>query len=132
MKRKVSELTGIALDYAVATAEGAVNFQYDTVATYWVTLNGEDRALRAGWSQSYLPSTNWDHGGPIIEREQLNIEHHKQSFGDGVPRWHAVHPKNYGGLIRHTGYGPTLLVAAMRCYVCRKLGDTIDIPGELP
>lgn len=27
--------------------------------------------------------------------------------------------------------GPTPLIAAMRCYVASKLGDTVDIPEEL-
>ena len=28
-------------------------------------------------------------------------------------------------------YGPTPLIAAMRCYCCAKLGDEVDIPDEL-
>jgi hypothetical protein len=31
----------------------------------------------------------------------------------------------------HHATGPTLLIAAMRCFVASKLGDTIDIPEEL-
>jgi hypothetical protein len=28
-------------------------------------------------------------------------------------------------------YGPTPLVAAMRCYVASQLGDEVDVPDEL-
>jgi hypothetical protein len=28
-------------------------------------------------------------------------------------------------------YGPTPLIAAMRCYVAAKLGDTVEIPEDL-
>lgn len=28
-------------------------------------------------------------------------------------------------------YGPTPLIAAMRCYVASKLGDEVEIPEEL-
>lgn len=28
-------------------------------------------------------------------------------------------------------YGPTLLIAAMRCYVASKLGDEVEVPDEL-
>ena len=28
-------------------------------------------------------------------------------------------------------YGPTMLIAAMRCYVASKLGEEIDVPEEL-
>ena len=37
---KTSELTGAALDWAVAKCEGATNLRHDTVATWWVDLNG--------------------------------------------------------------------------------------------
>jgi hypothetical protein len=29
------------------------------------------------------------------------------------------------------GYGPTPLIAAMRCYVASKLGDEVELPEEL-
>jgi hypothetical protein len=28
-------------------------------------------------------------------------------------------------------YGPTPLIAAMRCYVTSKLGDEVEVPDEL-
>ena len=44
MKRKVAELTGRPLDWAVALAEGGTDFIYDGVATYWIASDGGQRA----------------------------------------------------------------------------------------
>jgi len=123
---KTSELTGAALDWAVAKTEGATDFWFDTVATYWVKLDGKDRALRYGWAQSYLPSTDWCQGGSIIEREELTLSHspYDHVFYGRTRPWCAE--KN--GCMK---YGPTPLIAAMRCYVASKLGDEIELPEEL-
>ena len=63
-------------------------------------------------------STDWAQGGPIIEREKITI------FQTG---------KDWMGYIRHDAesFGPTPLIAAMRCYVASKLGDEVEIPEEL-
>ena len=113
MKIKTNELTGVALDWAVAKCEGGEGFWYDTIATHWVRLNGSDRALAKGWAQSFTPSTDWAHGGPIIERESMGVF----PLGEG---WAAGFQN-----------GPTLLIAAMRCYVASKLGDEVELPEEL-
>jgi len=123
---KTSELTGAALDWAVAKTEGATDFWFDTVATYWVKLDGKDRALRYGWAQSYLPSTDWCQGGSIIEREELTLSH--------SPYDHVFYGRTRPWCAEKKGcmkYGPTPLIAAMRCYVASKLGDEIELPEEL-
>ena len=98
---KTSELQGAALDWAVWSALGLP-------ATY-LDHNGHAANF----------STQWAQGGPIIERERINIS------DDGGDGWEA------DDSIGHWGYGPTALVAAMRCYVASKLGDEIEIPEEL-
>ena len=99
MKIKTSELTGAALDWAVAECENVYCFD-----------------------GSYTPSTNWSQGGPIIEREWIDLHCVNDSL------WEAECPAP-GGLAMQNG--PTPLIAAMRCYCCAKLGDEIDIPEEL-
>ena len=63
-------------------------------------------------------STFWTLGGPIIERERICL------IDQGGDYWQAL----WGW---KEAFGPTPLVAAMRCYVASKLGDEIEIPEEL-
>lgn len=124
---KTSKLTDIALDWAVAKCMGATNLRYDTVATWWVDLNGEPRALSSGWSprQSWHPSTNWAQGGPIIERERINIRPNQSD--DGFKAFVILRPTG----LAHRHDGTTPLIAAMRCYVASKMGDDVELPEEL-
>ena len=110
MLKKVSDLTGAELDYAVALAEGCVYGLPGTI-------------------HAFSPSTKWSHGGPIIEREEIGIKR-KAPCSQGR-QWEAspsITAKGAGG---HYGYGPTPLIAAMRCYVASRLGDTVEIPDEI-
>lgn len=100
---KTSELTGAALDWAVAKCEG-----YD--------LN--PAVKKHAWIHY---STDWAQGGPIIEREKITVR-----FWEGEDYVHAYKWNTEGW---HEG--PTPLIAAMRCYVASKLGDEIEIPEEL-
>ena len=63
----------------------------------------------------------WVFGGPIIEREGIGINSHLD--GD---EWFA---RDYWGMNEQADEKP--LIAAMRCHVASKLGDTVDIPEEL-
>jgi hypothetical protein len=105
----------------VAKAEGGTNFWSDGIDTHWVKLRGEDRALSGGWAQAYLPSANWAQGGPIIEREGIDVLTHAKHG------WTAGYGNNTGLY----GNGDTPLIAAMRCYVASKLGEDVSIPDEL-
>jgi len=71
-----------------------------------------------GDTEEVSPSTDWSQGGPIIEREKMTLE------------WTG---ENWMAYIRHDDeyFGPTPLIAAMRCYVASKLGDEVEIPEEL-
>ena len=126
---KTAELEGKALDWAVAMSEGATNLHFDTVACWWFTLNGRDRVLSSGWSekQNYCPSTDWSQGGPLIDKMdgfQLKI------WLDSSPDTKCeAHIHNYEG--DWISFGPTPLVAAMRCLVASKLGDVVQVPKEL-
>jgi hypothetical protein len=103
---KTNELTGAALDWAVAKCDG------------------NEIKIRKGylWIPTECYSTDWSQGGPIIERERLNIV--PTSVG-----WEAY--PDYGMSDELFEVGPTPLIAAMRCYVASKLGDEVDIPKEL-
>jgi hypothetical protein len=105
MKIKTSELTGAALDWAVAACEHNVGWEPE----------GEDRDFY---------SSDWSQGGPIIEREGISVDRMGRA-------WTADIADSVGGYIEHTESGPTPLIAAMRCYVASKLGDDVDVPEEL-
>lgn len=48
------------------------------------------------------------------------------------PHWKAYIPTwPHGMMETHEQYGPTRLIAAMRCFVASKMGDEIEIPEEL-
>jgi len=115
---KVSDLQGAALDWAVAKCEGfpIERKQYSDPDDWVWYYNG----------LSYYPSEDWSQGGPIIEREciQLTIDR----------TWVATltcEDKKFGGVECFELRGPTPLIAAMRCYVASRLGDEIEIPEEL-
>jgi hypothetical protein len=111
MKVKIFELTGAAHDWAVAKCEGLE------------TWNDCCQILLVGDDEPFHPSTDWAQGGPIIEREEISV-----NWANG--QWQA-HTVNEQDEYEQIEYGPTPLIAAMRCYVASKLGDTVDVPDEL-
>jgi hypothetical protein len=119
---KTSELTGAALDWAVAICEG-----WKTVHVNGVLMLRHYHPEKAHTPHCYVEdfgySTNWAQGGPIIEREKIRLDT-TWNFEDGY--WSARMDTVGGWWL-----GDTPLVAAMRCYVASQLGDTVDIPEEL-
>jgi hypothetical protein len=112
---KTAELKYRALDWAVAKAKGITVFT--SKQGKLMTSNYGDFNPRQG-APWWCPSTNWAQGGPIIEREGLTITHQQN-------QWAAQTDDDL------FAFGPTPLIAAMRCYVASKLGDEVDIPTEL-
>jgi hypothetical protein len=105
MKTNTAELTGAALDWAVAKCEGPRGNAYGNEVNDFIQY-----------------SRDWAQGGPIIEREGIAV-----SPDTGLDWW-VAHTK--GGV--YTDHGPTPLIAAMRCYVASKLGDEVEVPDGLP
>lgn len=102
---KTSELTGAALDWAVALCEEVIN--------------GDDLDVGFILERGYNPSSDWAQGGAIIERECISLFN---CYGDS--EWSA----STEGYEYHA---TTPLVAAMRCYVASKLGDEVEVLEEL-
>lgn len=111
---KVSEATGAALDWLVWVAAGGA-------AAYPKTATGKAfLKLWKGNTAKYVhPSTDWSQGGPIIERDEISLYRMTSD-------WIAVHNPVGDGQS-----APTPLIAAMRCYVASKLGETVEVPEEL-
>lgn len=112
---KTSELTGTALDWAVAKCDGLIDHLAYRPAQFVHTH-------RLGYDNY---STDWSKGGQIIEREQIS------TCWEGTTWVATLLDKNCGERWYGHQYGPTPLVAAMRCYCCSKLGEFVDIPEGL-
>lgn len=123
---KVSELTGLALDWAVAQALG-VTVRLDLCYESAVCLCTPQDAARFGGAWAFIPSRDWRQGGPIIDA--LDGFLLKKWLEAPPATCCEAHLHNYEG--DWVEFGPTLLIATMRCYVASKLGDTIEIPEEL-
>lgn len=116
MKIKTSELQGAALDWVVAGLEKMPQIVIET------------RPM----SYTFRPSTDWGIGGPIIDRELIQSEPAWKNAGyEESGRWYwqaaLVDEDDRASFVD----GPTLLIAAMRCYVAAKLGDEVEVPDEL-
>lgn len=101
---KVSELSGAALDYMVATVE---QLNIHSLCRDGFAVDCED----------YSPSTDWGQGGPLIENYWHDID--TVMIDDMGPGWpDFVH-------------GDMLLRLFCRAIVAAKLGEVVSIPAEL-
>ena len=113
MKYKTAELEGDALDYLVRCI---VRGEQPLVSP---------AVFAAENDEGFSPSTRWDQGGPIIERELIGLE-----ADDSPVRWYAelVHAARDDGVQRSSATGPTTLIATMRAFVTAKYGPEIELP----
>lgn len=136
---KTSELIGDALDWAVTHAlfpQASLEF------------------FRYRHALGHLHySETWAQSGPLLEEEEIAILRLDDDYGKDergycnnvrLPRWGAVKGQccsfNLSDLDNRPAYwyeetevtlGPTPLVAAMRCFVAARLGDTVEVPDNL-
>ena len=129
MKIKTSELAGCALDWAVAKCEG---FTMVPKHNGWEFVAKDGTRFNGCFEPTWTPSANWSQGGPIIEWESLCVGRKHQADTNycevnnpAVDCWART---TAGGYL---SYGPTPLIAAMRCYVASKLGDEVEVPEGL-
>lgn len=115
---KTSELNGKALNAAVAIAQGWFFDPDYSEGPLWVSSNG------TAWiADSWMPSTNWEQGGAIIEQKKIGVKHFRNTS-----TWAA-------GVVCNDKFwsaeSSNLLEAAMRTFVLSKLGDTVELPEGL-
>ena len=110
-KKRVADLVGAQLDWAVGFADGR------RVVT---------------WDAKQIPepidcalpfSSDWSCGGPIIEREEINIVAPSLDSVEWERLWSADQHER-----QEIYYGPTPLIAAMRAFCASKLGDEVEVP----
>lgn len=127
MKIKVSELSGVALDWAVAKVVGVAVIIRSQVHPVDSPLRGAPYLAVGDMGLFFNPSTDWRQGGPLIEKYGVDLSappciDRSREIGwqarpdDGQTSWHS---------------GNTALVAAMRAIVSSQVGEEIEIPREL-
>lgn len=119
MKIKVSEATGIVLDWMVAKCEGIA--VCEPIAGIDQRIEIRDPYTGTYSYDFYTPSKDWAQGGPIIERERVAT-----NFSVKRNCWFA---ENFMETDAESGTTP--LEAAMRCYVASNLGDEVEVPDEI-
>ena len=129
---KTAELVGPALDWAVAMAEGwAPDRPQDG------QIKSEYRRLVVGrcpvWGNPhnfYSPSTEWAHGGPLLDKYDIALNGGKTESvkGRGI---FATLSGVAEGEPNACAFGTTRLIALCRAIVAAKLGGVVQVPAEL-
>jgi hypothetical protein len=102
---KVSDLKDELLDYWVAKANNAAEVH---------VVDAHCLIDHVRWQ----PSVDWSQGGPIIEKEGINLGHSLEPGSEPCVAYMR------SGRNRHKGLTP--LIAAMRCYVDSKFGEEVS------
>ncbi|MTC60372.1 DUF2591 domain-containing protein [Providencia rustigianii] len=116
---KTSELTGRALDYAVAKADGRTNVIIGNGGVMVFPVHPE-----CGLYRDYDPSSSWVFCGDLIAKYWVELMVEEV---DGVDYWHASPPH----LIGDYATGNTPQEAICRAVVMIEFGDTVKIPASL-
>lgn len=129
IKVKVSELSGPALDWAVATALDykPILESESTGPDFWMCQVPWGGYAEIG-GEGFSPSSDWSQGGPIIENHNLEIIFNKEGAWASVKMWSGDH---YMDDDEFYPSGETILIAACRGIVTAKIGEEIEIPEEL-
>ena len=117
VEAKVQELSGAALDWAVAKAEGVE-----------ISLAGAHphAVVEGRLVGNYAPSTKWSQGGPLISKYGVSF--------DCISPVNAWESFVWGGPKACDGFSAEAeapLIAACRAIVASILGETVSVPKEL-
>jgi hypothetical protein len=108
VKHRVSELEGALLDAAVAKAAGQQEF-----------LEG---------CSLWAPSDDWSQGGPIIERERIDIVYWGRKTNAPWRAGKEIAADSDIWTADLAMAGPTPLIAAMRAFCASKFGEEVELP----
>lgn len=125
VEAKTAELTGAALDWAVAKVCGV---RY--INSYIVTTerNAIGEIISSSAISNYRPSTDWAHGGTLLDRYDI-------ALNGGVAGGERVIYATLRAVDDNepfaTATGSTRLIATCRAVVSAKLGDVVRVPEGL-
>ena len=132
---QVATAEGHALSWLVAKCDGrspSIHEYSKDKGSYFVLMQKGVHRTECNFSE------NWAQGGPVIQREGINLSVDYQddaltddmiAIGWKANLWNNSVPGTSGFL--QWAYGSTPLVAAMRCFVASKLGKEAEVPEEL-
>lgn len=128
---KTNELSGIALDWAVAKCEGVKTEVINPHAIDRMFLGCYDNTDFAGNYDLivYNPSTDWAQGGAIIDKYSIEVVRGLDAYLAFANTYWYPNGTEHRNMF--SSIGASYLEAAMRCYVASKLGEEVDIPEEL-
>jgi hypothetical protein len=126
---KTKDLCDLALDFSVECANqfallGVISSPLEKKLEMNFILNSVEKGYIAP------SSSDWRYGGPIIQKEKI------ATFEDGG-KWFALYSDDMSDYRRdhdskiNTIQAHSLLVAAMRTYVFRILGESVEIPETM-
>lgn len=121
---KTPDLSGAALDWAVAKAEGVSVDIRGQVHPIGSPFRGSKYLAIGDMGLGFNPSADWRQGGPLIEKYKLDIGaplENKNGPWNAATEW--GHPLGYKGC--------TPLIAACRAIVASVLGEAVSVPKEL-
>lgn len=156
----VSKAEGSTLDWLVAKCEGGYDLRcvstYSDETAWQYTVQDEEEPDRQDryYLNNTAYSTDWSLSGSIIEREKITVvccegdyNPIKSGTSDSFDTYwvaemgrqpamevYGSQGDNWGACFQidvDAMQGPTPLIAAMRCYVSSRLGDTVEVPEEL-
>lgn len=108
----VAEATEAQIDWMVAKIKGFDAIAYEKARNKM--LHRRDDAQ----PRAYSPSTSPSQAYPIIDQKKISVFSLHEKWGANVNAWTIQ-------------YGPTPLVAAMRCFIVSELGPEVEVPEEL-
>ena len=111
---KTAELSGDLLDCLVATIEKPGEKVFFNADGYTLRWHNKPPAY----------STDWAHGGPLIEKHQIDL---CWDGADGKAMWWNAYHQDIAD--QQTHQSP--LIAACRAIVVAKLGEVVRVPAEL-
>lgn len=118
VEAKVQELSGAALDWAVAKAEGVE-----------ISLAGAHphAVVEGRLVGNYAPSTDWSQGGPLLEKYHVDLHYPHGLPGRGWWAQAGTHSQE----TPIAAIDATPLIAACRAIVASVLGPVVSVPKEL-
>ncbi len=115
MKKSVSELSNVELDYLVAKIDDILYFRDTEGHVLEIDREGRVYGVTADSRMyAYSPTTEWRQGGPLIDKYRISVQRTGMEWTADIGR-------------EISAAAPTPLIAAMRALVTLRRGTMIEV-----